>query len=232
MEFTNPYQSPKPTPGFQPNQPFRHEKLTEFRPANTLCTVTLLLLGISGVLAIVAVFTGLNELRLLVNFRAGQAIPEDQGELSDLLQGVIGIRSKLLAFAGSTRKGSYNQKLIEYVAKKAEEAGAKVTLIHLSDYELPIYSEDLESEQGIPENALELKKLFGSNDGLLIASPEYNSSLSPLLKNVIDWVSRKSGDEGPIGIVPKQGRRIDGGISRWAWRLARSGPSPSHFAKH
>lgn len=65
-----------------------------------------------------------------------------------------------------------------------------MTIINLGDFELPLFDEDLEHENGPPENATKLKKSFLEHDGLLIASPEYNSSISPLLKNVIDWVSR------------------------------------------
>lgn len=97
-----------------------------------------------------------------------------------------------LAFAGSTRRESFNKKLVAVAAQGAREAGAKVTLIDLKDFPLPLYDEDLEAEQGMPENGKKLKKLFVDNDGLLIASPEYNSSFPAVLKNVIDWVSRPS----------------------------------------
>jgi chromate reductase len=96
---------------------------------------------------------------------------------------------RILAFAGSVRHDSYNKKLVEVATNAARAAGAEVTLIDLADYPLPIMDEDLEKE-GPPENALKLKKLFLENDGLMIAAPEYNSSITPLLKNVIDWVSR------------------------------------------
>lgn len=107
--------------------------------------------------------------------------------------------TKILAFAGSTRKNSYNQAIVEAAAKGAEEAGAEVTLISLADYEMPIFNEDLESEQGIPANAQAFKELLMSHDGFLIASPEYNSSYPALLKNAIDWASRKAGDEPVLG---------------------------------
>jgi NAD(P)H-dependent FMN reductase len=101
-------------------------------------------------------------------------------------------KPKILAFAGSTRRGSYNAQLVQIAAKGAESAGAEVTIINLGDFPLPIFNEDLEKE-GQPENARRLKELFVQHDGLLISSPEYNSSVTPLLKNTIDWVSR--GDE-------------------------------------
>lgn len=96
---------------------------------------------------------------------------------------------RVLAFAGSARRDSYNKKLVRIAADAAQAAGAEVTLIDLADYPLPIMDEDLE-KQGPPENARKLKQLFLDHDGLLISCPEYNSSITPLLKNVIDWVSR------------------------------------------
>lgn len=107
-------------------------------------------------------------------------------------------KPKILAFSGSSRAGSFNQQLVENAARAAVEAGADVRLINLGDYPMPIMNEDLEREQGQPENATRLKELFISSDGLLIASPEYNSSITPLLKNAFDWVSRKVGDETPL----------------------------------
>ena len=105
---------------------------------------------------------------------------------------------RILAFAGSTRKKSFNKVIVKVAAQGATEAGAKVTFIDLADYPLPIYNEDLEAESGLPENALKLKQLMLEHDGLLIASPEYNSSYSALLKNTIDWVSRRSDNEKPL----------------------------------
>ncbi len=101
---------------------------------------------------------------------------------------------KILAFAGSLRKDSYNKKLIKIAVKGAQAAGAKVTLIDLKDYPLPIFDEDLEL-QGTPENALKLKELFLTHQGLLLSCPEYNSSITAVLKNTIDWVSRKGPNE-------------------------------------
>ena len=104
----------------------------------------------------------------------------------------------ILAFAGSLRKDSFNKKLISIAAAGAAAAGAAVTQIDLRDYPLPIFDEDLESESGLPENAKKLKKLFIEADGLLIASPEYNSSMTAVLKNSIDWVSRPAPNEAPL----------------------------------
>ena len=74
--------------------------------------------------------------------------------------------------------------------------GAEVTRISLADYPLPIMDEDLEKEKGVPENAVQLARQIAAHDGLLIASPEYNASIPPLLKNTIDWVSRVRKDGG------------------------------------
>jgi NAD(P)H-dependent FMN reductase len=103
---------------------------------------------------------------------------------------------RILAFAGSARQDSFNKRLVAIAGEGAEAAGVACTLIDLRDYPLPIYDSDLEAEAGIPENAAALKDTFLSHQGLLIASPEYNSSISALLKNTIDWVSR-SMDGGP-----------------------------------
>ena len=97
---------------------------------------------------------------------------------------------KILAFAGSSRKDSFNKKLVRIAAAGAREAGAEVTEIDLRDFPMPIYDGDLEAAEGHPANARKLKDLFVAHHGLLIASPEYNSGISALLKNSIDWVSR------------------------------------------
>src|SRR5262245_26887233 len=96
---------------------------------------------------------------------------------------------RILAFAGSLRRDSFNKKLVPIAAKGAREAGAEVTLIDLKDFPLPLFDQDLEAEQGMPENGKKLKQLFIDHDGLLIASPAYNSSITAVLKNAIDWVS-------------------------------------------
>ncbi len=105
---------------------------------------------------------------------------------------------RILAFAGSARKSSYNAQLVRIAAEGARNAGAEVTILDFREYPLPLFDEDLEREQGTPENAVKLKQLFLEHDGLLIASPEYNSSITPLLKNTIDWVSRTADGESPL----------------------------------
>ncbi len=100
-------------------------------------------------------------------------------------------KPKILALAGSLRKDSLNKKLIKIAIKGAEKTGASVTLIDLKDYSMPMYDGDIESSTGLPENAIKLKNLMKESDGFLIASPEYNSSITGVLKNFIDWTSRK-----------------------------------------
>lgn len=105
---------------------------------------------------------------------------------------------KILAFSGSLRKESYNQKLVNIAAEGARKAGAEVTVISLRDYPLPLFDEDLE-KASFPENATKLKALFLSHNALLLACPEYNSSITAALKNAIDWVSRPVPGEAPLG---------------------------------
>ena len=111
---------------------------------------------------------------------------------------------KILAFSGSIRRESWNRKLIQTAVDAARAAGGEVTLIDLADYPLPLYNGDLEDKEGLPDSALRLKALFKDHDALLISSPEYNSSIPPLLKNSIDWVSREW--QGESGLVPYQNK--------------------------
>lgn len=105
------------------------------------------------------------------------------------------MKPRILAFAGSTREGSLNKKLIRIAAEGAREAGADVTLIDLRDFPLPLYDGDHEKQSGLPGEALKLKALFKEHHALMISSPEYNSSFSAVLKNALDWVSRPSPNE-------------------------------------
>ncbi|MEQ1853276.1 MAG: NAD(P)H-dependent oxidoreductase [Chthoniobacteraceae bacterium] len=107
---------------------------------------------------------------------------------------------RILVFAGSTRRESYNKKLSKVAAQAVTKAGGEVTWIDLKDYEMPLYNGDLEEEQGIPANARKLKELFKAHQGMLISCPEYNSSITPLLKNTIDWLSRKEKDEPSLAV--------------------------------
>lgn len=107
--------------------------------------------------------------------------------------------SDLIAFAGSTRRESFNRKLVRIAAGGAEKAGAQVEILELSDYPMPLMNEDLEAESGLPEGAARFKRKLLEASGFMIASPEYNSSITPLLKNALDWASRsQSKEEKPL----------------------------------
>ncbi len=104
---------------------------------------------------------------------------------------------KILAFSGSLRADSFNQRLVALAASAARRAGAEVTLISLRDFPMPLFDEDLE-KKGTPDAARKFKDLMIAHDGLLISSPEYNSSLSAALKNALDWASRPAPAEVPL----------------------------------
>lgn len=108
------------------------------------------------------------------------------------------ITPKILAFAGSTRTDSYNKRLVKIAVAGARAAGAEVTLIDLRDFPLPLFDGDLEARDGLPANGRKLKDLFLAHQGLLISAPEYNSSITAVLKNTIDWVSRPVPGEPPL----------------------------------
>jgi NAD(P)H-dependent FMN reductase len=103
----------------------------------------------------------------------------------------------IVAFAGSNRRESFNRKLVRSAVAGAEEAGASVTLVDLADYPMPLFDQDLEAEQGMPEPARAFKRLLIQHDGFLISSPEYNGLVSPLLKNALDWASRAEAENEP-----------------------------------
>jgi NAD(P)H-dependent FMN reductase len=104
---------------------------------------------------------------------------------------------RILVFAGSARSASLNKRLAAVAARAAQAAGAQATLLDLRDYELPLYDGDLE-QRGLPPKLAELKALFKAHHGLLLACPEYNGSITPLLKNTLDWVSRPAPGEKPL----------------------------------
>jgi chromate reductase, NAD(P)H dehydrogenase (quinone) len=103
---------------------------------------------------------------------------------------VLSAEVKVLAISGSTREASINKKLLEEAAGMARKMGADVTIINLNDYPSPFFSEDLEKEHGMPTKAKQLRQKMIQSDVILIASPEYNSSITAVLKNMIDWASR------------------------------------------
>lgn len=132
----------------------------------------------------------------------------------------------VLALAGSTRAESLNKKLLGAAANAAEAAGAEVTLIDLATLPMPLYDGDLEKNSGLPENAKRLKALMIEHGALLIASPEYNGGVSAVLKNAIDWASRREGDEAPTiayrgkvaGLIAASPGRLGGARSLIALR--------------
>lgn len=105
---------------------------------------------------------------------------------------------RILALAGSTREGSFNKLLVKVAAAGARAAGAEVTIIELRDLDLPIFDEDLEERIKLPEGGRRLKEALRAHHGLLISSPEYNSSVSAVLKNAIDWASRPEPGQPPL----------------------------------
>jgi chromate reductase len=127
---------------------------------------------------------------------------------------------KLLAFAASLRRGSWNRKLIQLAADLAREAGAEVDLAEFREFEMPIYDADLQAASGFPSGALELARRVAAADGLIISSPEYNYSLPGTLKNAIDWVSRMKPMpfRGKTGLLLSASNGQIGGI-RGLWQL-------------
>ena len=106
---------------------------------------------------------------------------------------------KILVIPGSLRGGSHNVRLAALATKELVQAEADVTRISLVDYPLPIFDADIAQDKGPPPNAVKLKQMMSAHQGVFIASPEYNASLTPLLKNTIDWISRvRDGAEPPL----------------------------------
>lgn len=129
---------------------------------------------------------------------------------------------KILVFAGSIRTGSFNARLAANAAKQLALMDAEVTHISLADFPMPLYDGDLEAKSGQPENAIKLKQMFTAHGGIFIASPEYNASVTPLLKNTLDWVSRvREGREVPLAAYKDRVFAI-GGASNGAYGAMRS----------
>jgi NAD(P)H-dependent FMN reductase len=97
---------------------------------------------------------------------------------------------KILVIPGSLRSGSLNARLAAAIAHELAQSGAEVTRISLTDFPLPIYDGDLQAKSGVPKHAVNLKRMIGAHHGVLIVTPEYNSSVPALVKNTIDWISR------------------------------------------
>jgi chromate reductase, NAD(P)H dehydrogenase (quinone) len=97
---------------------------------------------------------------------------------------------KILVIPGSLRTGSLNARLAAVIAHELAQSGADVSRVSLSDFPLPIYDGDLQAKSGVPKHAVNLKRMIGAHHGVVIVTPEYNSSVPALVKNTIDWVSR------------------------------------------
>lgn len=136
--------------------------------------------------------------------------------------------AKILAFAGSARKDSWNRKVLQVAVEGAREAGADVTVANLGDFPMPIYDADWHQANGVPPAMRELRDLMMSANGLLIASPEYNTSITPLLKNTIDWLSQEL--DGVSGSAPFTGK-VCGlmGASNGAFGTIRALPHVSYI---
>jgi len=129
---------------------------------------------------------------------------------------------RILVFAGSIRTGSMNAQLAALAAKEFALAGADTTRISLLDYPMPLYDGDLESRSGPPEAAVMLKRMMQQHHGIFIASPEYNASVTPLLKNTLDWVSRvREGKEAPLAVYKDRAFAL-GGASNGGYGAMRS----------
>ena len=106
--------------------------------------------------------------------------------------------TKIIAISGSLRAESLNSQVLNVAVKALEAAGAEVETIDLKALNLAIYDGDYEAEQGVPAAAQSLKEKFIASDGVIIASPEHNSTYPAVLKNVIDWVSRPAKGEAML----------------------------------
>jgi chromate reductase len=135
---------------------------------------------------------------------------------------------KILVIPGSLRTGSLNAKLAAAAGYELAQAGADVTRISLGDFPLPIYDGDLQTKSGVPKHAINLKRMIGAHHGVLIVTPEYNSSVPALVKNTIDWVGRVQDTdevrgqvfrERPFAIAAASESRLGGTRSLAALRL-------------
>src|ERR1700750_1805033 len=138
----------------------------------------------------------------------------------------------ILVIPGSLRTGSHNAKLAMAAAYEFAQAGVEVTRISLGDFPLPIYDGDLQAKSGVPKHAINLKRMIGSHHGVLLVPPEYNSSVPPLVKNTIDWLSRVQDAneargqvfrERPFAIAAASQGRLGGTRVLAALRLILSG---------
>src|SRR5258707_14353681 len=141
---------------------------------------------------------------------------------------------KLLVIPGSLRTGSLNVRLGPAAAYQFAQAGADVSRISLADFPLPIYDGDLQTKSGVPKNAVNLKRMIGAHHGVVIVTPEYNSSVPPLVKNTIDWVTRvQDGQESRGQVFCERGLAIAAGSESRPWgtrslAARRPGLTPRH----
>lgn len=138
---------------------------------------------------------------------------------------------KILVIPGSLRSGSLNAKIAAVLAHELAQLGADVGRISLGDFPLPIYDGDLQAKSGVPQHAVNLKRMIGAHHGVLIVTPEYNSSVPALVKNTIDWVSRVQDPhetrgqvfrERVFAIAAASGNRLGGSRALAALRLILS----------
>ncbi len=139
---------------------------------------------------------------------------------------------KILVIPGSLRTGSLNRRLAGTIVRELTLADVEVTQLSLADHPLPLYDGDLEVENGVPRNAVNLKRLMGEHDGVVIVTPEYNSAPPPLIKNMIDWITRVQDPhetagqvfrERPFAIAAASNGRLGGARCLSALRLILSG---------
>ncbi|HUN97003.1 MAG TPA: NAD(P)H-dependent oxidoreductase [Bradyrhizobium sp.] len=138
---------------------------------------------------------------------------------------------KILVIPGSLRTGSHNAKLAAVIAHEIAQSGAEVTRISLGDFPLPIYDGDLQAKSGVPKNAVNLKRMMAAHHGVVVVTPEYNSSVPALVKNTIDWVTRVQDlhevrgqvfRERPFAIAAASESRLGGARALAALRLILS----------
>jgi NAD(P)H-dependent FMN reductase len=118
----------------------------------------------------------------------------------------MSVPTRLIALSGSTRRESYNRRLVRIAGEGASRAGGEIHLVDLNDFELPLYHADHEAEHGMPKGAAAFKELCVAADGYLIAAPEYNGSLPAALKNAIDWLSRPGPGETELSHTAFRGK--------------------------
>jgi len=121
---------------------------------------------------------------------------------------------RILAFSGSARRDSLNRKFLAAAVAAVTQAGGRVTLLPPEDIVMPLYNGDLEDAEGMPPSAVRMVGLLASHDAILVASPEYNSMVTPMLKNTIDWCSRADENAfvGKVAAVISASPGIHGGV--------------------